>query len=60
MTERTLPLLLGVVTFIFFTGELWQSVGRLNSFGYVAVVLLFVHRTERAHPVGPDPMVVTA
>lgn len=39
---RTLPLLLGVVTFIFFTGELWQSVGRLNSFGYVAVVLLFV------------------
>ncbi len=25
-----------------------------------AVVLLYVHRTERAHPVGPDPMVVTA
>ncbi len=39
---RTLPLLLGVVTFFFFTGELWQSIGRLRGLSYGLVVLLFV------------------
>lgn len=39
---RTLPLLLGVVTFFFFTGELWQSVGRLTAGAYLGVVALFV------------------
>lgn len=39
---RTLPLLLGVVGFFFFTGELWQSVGRLDSLAYVGVMALFV------------------
>ena len=39
---RTLPVLLGVVTFFFFTGELWESVGKLSSFGYVGALVLFL------------------
>lgn len=39
---RTLPLLVGVVTFFFFTGEVWQSVGLLDAPAYTAAVLLFV------------------
>lgn len=39
---RTLPLLLGVVGFLFFTGELWQAFGRLSPWAYLAAVLLFV------------------
>ena len=39
---RTLPLLMGVVAFFYFTGELWQSVGRLDSLAYLGVVALFV------------------
>ncbi|WP_377639065.1 hypothetical protein [Oryzobacter terrae] len=39
---RTLPLLLGVVTFFFFTSEVWQSVGMLSGGAYAAAVLLFV------------------
>ncbi|WP_392543857.1 hypothetical protein [Oryzobacter telluris] len=39
---RTLPLLLGVVTFFFFTAEVWQSVGMLSGGAYTAAVLLFV------------------
>lgn len=39
---RTLPLLLGVVGFLFFTGELWQAVGGLSPLAYVMAVGLFV------------------
>lgn len=39
---RTLPLLMGVVAFFYFTGELWQSVGRLDSLAYLGVIALFV------------------
>jgi MFS family permease len=39
---RTLPLLLGVVGFLFFTGELWQSVGRLSPFSYALALGLFI------------------
>ncbi len=39
---RALPILLGVVTFFFFTAEVWQSVGRLQSYAYLVMVLLFV------------------
>ena len=39
---RTLPLLLGVVGFFFFTTELWQTLGRLMGWGYVLALLLFV------------------
>lgn len=39
---RTLPLLLGVVGFLFFTGELWQAFGRLSPWSYLLAVLLFV------------------
>jgi hypothetical protein len=38
---RTLPLLLGVVTFFFLTAEVWQSVGLLHWFPYALLVLLF-------------------
>lgn len=38
---RTVPLLLGVVTFFFLTAEVWQSIGRLNWFPYALLVLLF-------------------
>ncbi|WP_232547204.1 hypothetical protein [Propioniciclava soli] len=38
---RTLPLLLGVVGLFYFTGEIWQSVGRLASWAYLGVLLLF-------------------
>lgn len=39
---RTVPLLLGVVTFFFFTAEVWQAIGRVGTVGYVGVVALFV------------------
>lgn len=39
---RTLPLLLGVVTFFFFTAEIWQSVGRTSGLTYTFVLLVFV------------------
>lgn len=39
---RTLPLLLGVVGFFFFTTELWQTLGRLAGWGYALALLLFV------------------
>ncbi len=38
---RTLPLLLGVVTFFFLTAEVWQSVGLLHWFPFALLVLLF-------------------
>ena len=38
---RTVPLLLGVVTFFFLTAEVWQSVGLLHWFPYALLVLLF-------------------
>jgi hypothetical protein len=38
---RTLPLLVGVVTF-FFTAEVWQSVGTLGGGAYALAVALFV------------------
>ena len=39
---RTLPLLLGVVFFFFFTAEMWQSIGRLDSLAYAGVIVGFV------------------
>ncbi len=39
---RTLPLLLGVITFIFFTAEVWQSIGLLPPVPYTGVLLIFV------------------
>lgn len=39
---RTVPLLLGVVTFFFFTAEVWQSVGRVPTVAYCGVMALFV------------------
>jgi hypothetical protein len=39
---RILPVLLGVVGFLFFTAELWQTVGRLDSYAYLLAVTLFV------------------
>jgi len=39
---RTLPLLLGVVFFFFFTAEMWQSIGRLDSLAYTGVIVGFV------------------
>ncbi len=39
---RTLPLLLGVITFIFFTAEIWQSLGQLPPFPYVFVLGAFI------------------
>ncbi|HOF63308.1 MAG TPA: hypothetical protein PLL54_03305 [Dermatophilaceae bacterium] len=39
---RTLPLLLGVVFFFFFTAEMWQSIGRLDSWAYALVLGSFV------------------
>lgn len=39
---RTVPLLLGVVTFFFFTAEVWQTVGRITTVAYTATILLFV------------------
>lgn len=38
---RTVPLLLGVVTFFFLTAEVWQSIGLLHWFPYALLVLLF-------------------
>lgn len=38
---RTLPLLLGVVGLFYFTGEIWQSIGRLASWAYLGVLALF-------------------
>jgi hypothetical protein len=40
--SRALPLLLVVVTFLFFTGEVWQSVGTAEGGSYVLVLLLFM------------------
>lgn len=42
---RTLPLLLGVVTFIFFTNEIWQSFGLLRSWGLAVAIGMFVALT---------------
>jgi hypothetical protein len=39
--SRTVPLLLGVVTFFFLTAEVWQSIGLLHWFPYALLVLLF-------------------
>ena len=39
---RTLPLLLGVVTFFFFTAEVWQSVGRARGLSYALILLTFI------------------
>ena len=40
--SRALPLLLAFVTFSYFTAELWQSVGRLDTWAYAAPVALFI------------------
>lgn len=39
---RSMPLLLGVVGLFYFTAELWQAVGRLASWGYPVLLLLFI------------------
>lgn len=39
---RALPLLVGVVTFFFFTGEVWQTVGQADPLAYTLSALLFV------------------
>lgn len=39
---RSMPLLLGVVGLFYFTAELWQTVGRLASWGYPVLLLLFI------------------
>lgn len=39
---RTLPLLLGVVGFLFFTGELWQAFGGLSPWAYLLAIGLFI------------------
>lgn len=39
--SRTLPLLLGVVTFFFLTAEVWQSIGLLHWFPLALLILLF-------------------
>lgn len=39
--SRTLPMLLGVVTFFFFTAEVWQSIGRLHFLNYSMLLALF-------------------
>ncbi len=39
--SRTVPLLLGVVTFFFLTAEVWQSIGLLRWFPYSLLILLF-------------------
>ncbi len=38
---RTLPLLLGVVGLVFFTNEIWQTLGLLTGWGYLMPLLLF-------------------
>lgn len=38
---RTLPLLLGVVGLVFFTNEIWQTLGLLTGWGYLLPLLLF-------------------
>ena len=40
--SRALPLMLVVVTFLFFTGEVWQTVGTLDGLSYALVLGLFV------------------
>lgn len=39
---RTIPLLLGVVALIYFTSEIWQTIGRLASWAYLGVLALFL------------------
>lgn len=39
---RTIPLLLGVVGLLYFGAEIWQSIGRLATWGYPVVLGLFV------------------
>lgn len=39
---RALPLLLALVTFSYFTGELWQAFGRLDSYAYLAPIAVFL------------------
>lgn len=40
--SRSLPILLGVVTFFFFTGEMWQAVATLTLWPYLGLIALFV------------------
>lgn len=39
---RTLPLLLGVVTFIYVSGETWRTIGRVPMLGYIGVIGVLV------------------
>ena len=39
--SRALPLLLLVITFLFFTSEVWQTIGTLTGLAYLFVLLLF-------------------
>ncbi len=39
---RTIPLLLGVIGLFFFTAELWQTLGRLASWAFLLVMMLFI------------------
>lgn len=39
---RTLPLLMGVVLFVFLSSEMWQSLGRLDSWAFTGVMAMFV------------------
>jgi hypothetical protein len=39
---RALPLLLAFITFSYFASELWQSVGRLDSWAFLGITGLFV------------------
>lgn len=38
---RTVPMLIGVVTFFSFTAEVWQTLGPLSTGGYALLILLF-------------------
>lgn len=40
--SRSLPILLGVVTFFFFTGEMWQAVATLTLWPFLGLMALFV------------------
>lgn len=40
--SRTLPLLMGVVLFVFLSNEVWQTLGRLDSWAYLGALSLFV------------------
>jgi hypothetical protein len=56
---RSLPVLLALVTFGFFTAELWQSIGRLDTWAFAGSLALFV-ATSAAFLARPDHLDVDA